>query len=212
MFIGYVLAMALYGIASLQVFLYFYKHRNVSGGMKPMVFALWILDNLHIALTSHAVYKSTVSFHGNPMKATHPIWTIAAQIYITVIIHFLIRGVYSYRIWRLSQGNIILPVVITALSAIVVVMGCTFASKALTLQSWRDTESFSWSIYIAFGTEIAADTITAIAMFILLVRMRTGLKSSDSLVQTMIMYSINTGILTIICVLLILITVVYRPP
>ena len=43
---------------------------------------------------------------------------------------------------------------------------------------------------------LLADSIIALSMSILLVRMRTGLRSSDSLVQTFVMYSINTGLLT----------------
>ena len=41
-----------------------------------------------------------------------------------------------------------------------------------------------------------ADAIIAVCMSILLIRMRTGLRSSDSLVQTFVIYAINTGLLT----------------
>ena len=51
-------------------------------------------------------------------------------------------------------------------------------------------------MYSGYGAEMVADLLIAIVMSVLLVRMRTGLRSSDTLVQTFVMYSINTGILT----------------
>ena len=50
-----------------------------------------------------------------------------------------------------------------------------------------------WSMYSGYGAEMTADSIIAVYMSVLLVRMRTGLRSSDSLVQTFVMYSINTS-------------------
>ena len=57
-------------------------------------------------------------------------------------------------------------------------------------------------MYSGYGAEMLADSTIAVHMSLLLVRMRTGLRSSDTLVQTFVVYSINTGLLTT-CVLLV---------
>ncbi|KAI0786990.1 hypothetical protein C8Q75DRAFT_770284 [Abortiporus biennis] len=206
MFIGYSISMILYGVTCLQVALYFYKHRQQPWGMKVVVLSLWILDNFHVALTTAGMYRNLVSFRGDPLKVIKPLWSLSAQVYVTLVVHFLIRMVYSYRIWRLSHGNIIIPFTVAVLSLIVVGVGATFASLTLGIDNWTESRSFAWAMYSGFGVEVAADLVIAIAMTVLLVRMRTGLKSSDSLVQTLIMYTINTGVLTTIVVILTLIT------
>ncbi|OCH89905.1 hypothetical protein OBBRIDRAFT_793802 [Obba rivulosa] len=64
---------------------------------------------------------------------------------------------------------------------------------------------------MGYCTEMLLDSIIAIAMTRLLFSFRTGFRDTDSILQTFVMYSINTGVLTIIFVLLSLICYVVIP-
>ncbi|TBU46915.1 hypothetical protein BD309DRAFT_556668 [Dichomitus squalens] len=57
-------------------------------------------------------------------------------------------------------------------------------------------ENFSWMVSAALGMVIAADGILTVLLTIVLHRSRTGFKSTDSMINVLIMYTFNTGLLT----------------
>jgi len=51
-------------------------------------------------------------------------------------------------------------------------------------------------LYLAFGGGVVADAIIASALCILLAKSRTGFRQTDSLVNILMVYTVNTGLLT----------------
>ncbi|KAF5327506.1 hypothetical protein D9619_004986 [Psilocybe cf. subviscida] len=54
----------------------------------------------------------------------------------------------------------------------------------------------SWLLYTALGGSVVADVMITVSLCILLGNIRTGFKLTDSLVNTLMLYTINTGLLT----------------
>ncbi|KAM5544677.1 hypothetical protein V8D89_001575 [Ganoderma adspersum] len=71
-------------------------------------------------------------------------------------------------------------------------------STALTVEAFVQPDlvhfqRFSWMFMTALAIMIAADGILTVILTVVLHRSRTGFKSTDSLINVLIMYTINTG-------------------
>ncbi|KDQ24897.1 hypothetical protein PLEOSDRAFT_32935, partial [Pleurotus ostreatus PC15] len=68
-----------------------------------------------------------------------------------------------------------------------------------------------WLLYSALGSAVFADVFIAATLCFFLSTRRTGFKSTDNLVNTMMVYSINTGLLTSVCAMACFITYAIWP-
>ncbi|KAI0676961.1 hypothetical protein C8Q78DRAFT_1073714 [Trametes maxima] len=219
-FLGFAGTCMLYGITSLQTWMYFnydFKDEHPLRGslntrVHTQVLLLWFLDTLHMSFLTASMYQYVVVDFGNIPAMLAPNWTLAAMIIVVLVTNLIVRAIFGMRIWRLSGGHWLMPVfVVNVLSLFVLADGTYFAVKGLSVRVLVEVHHFSWSFYAGLGAEVVADAIVAASQCLLLVRMRTGLHRTDSLIALMMRYSINTGLLTSICAALILVTFTAQP-
>ncbi|KAJ3537617.1 hypothetical protein NM688_g6655 [Phlebia brevispora] len=213
--------------------LYFHKCKNDTLLLRGVVLTLWLLDVLHTILIAHGTYTILVTFHLAPFQAVaKPPWSYSVgsglchgdqqpssadgvrQSYIQTEPwehHYSNNGYIAVVIcpWYVPLGRLMECAHLIEL--ILVATGMVFGTEALHAPSWASIKSFSWSLYSGYSAEMLADAIIAVSLCIILVRMRTGLRSSDTLVQALVMYSVNTGLMTTICVFLSLVTYLTLP-
>ncbi|THH02438.1 hypothetical protein EW026_g421 [Hermanssonia centrifuga] len=196
-FIGNILAAILYGVTSLQTYIY-YRCNQDGKILKGVIFVLWCLDGLHLALITDAVYVYVVTDFGNYTALETVEWGLAVTVLLCVISDFIIRSIFAYRIWRLSsfKFNWILILTMSSFSfvpipaCIVLVVGCVLDHSLIGVSR------FSWAIYTLAAGGFTADIILASALCIMLSKQRTGFKRTDSVVHTLMLYGISTGALT----------------
>jgi len=212
-FIGHFVSAVLFGVTSLQTWLFFrYGHRDTKI-LKGLVFLLWILDALHAALLTWSMYYYLVTNFGNLLAIVKPYWTVAAVIILTNVTNLIVRCVFAHRLWKLSGGAVLVPLIIGALSLYICGEAFYFVAKGLSVPTYFMTRPYSWSLYAAFGSEILADSMITVLQYLYLRRFRTetGFKSTDTVVQILMIYSINTCLVTSICGILCLITYATLP-
>ncbi|KAF4613805.1 hypothetical protein D9613_008050 [Agrocybe pediades] len=77
--------------------------------------------------------------------------------------------------------------------------------QAFTTKAFIDKLEFeqfsriSYLMYIALGSAVVADILIACCLCLFLSRSRTGYKSTDSIVSVLMIYSINSSVLTTVC-------------
>ncbi|CCM02726.1 uncharacterized protein FIBRA_04833 [Fibroporia radiculosa] len=178
--------------------------------MTLQVFVIWILDSLHIALITYSLYYYVVLKFGDPLAILEPSWGIMAMIMVSNVSNSIVRGVFSHRLWKLSRA-MILPLLIGVLSLYIAADGFYFAIRGLQIKSYYDIHHFSWSLYVGFAFEVLTDGMTTVSQCLLLRRLRTGIRCTDSVIAILIVYSINTGLFTSICAILCLATYIVFP-
>ncbi|KAI1798241.1 hypothetical protein LXA43DRAFT_18532 [Ganoderma leucocontextum] len=104
-FIGNILAACLYGLTTLQTYIYFARDNMDSCTLNTLIAILWVLDTLHLVLISHTVYVITVSNFGNILASLKPTWSLLAHVIVTGISDGIVRGIFCHRIWILSDRN-----------------------------------------------------------------------------------------------------------
>ncbi|KIM34900.1 hypothetical protein M413DRAFT_32922 [Hebeloma cylindrosporum] len=216
-YLGTLAAAILYGVTSVQAFLYFHDSRGDGRPLLAMVFFLWIIDTIHLGFTAHGLYFYLITSFGDFRVLLSPTWTILAQVYLTTISTLIARGFFARRVFVLCGRNrvaaIVLSTIITILALCVFGFGCAFASKSFVLKTYEEMNKASFMLYTSFGCAVVADTLIAVSLCTLLVRSRTGFKrygysytpifidlylssSTDSIVTMLMAFTINTGLLT----------------
>ncbi|TFY55126.1 hypothetical protein EVJ58_g8443 [Rhodofomes roseus] len=110
-----------------------------------------------------------------------------------------------------SRKSWILPAFVATLSLYIIVDAFYFAVRGLHINSYLEIHQFSWVLYVGFTFEVIADFVITVAQYLYLRRFRTGIRFTDSVVSVLMLYCVNTGLLTSVCALLCLITYATLP-
>ncbi|KAI0721766.1 hypothetical protein C8Q72DRAFT_77896 [Fomitopsis betulina] len=210
-FLGHFVTAILYGITSLQAFTYFKHYFRDPPLLRVLVLALWILDSVHVAFVTYTMYFYMILNFGKPAIVEQPVWSVWSMIIVSNVSNTIVRGIFGHRLWKLSRGSWLLPMIVAILSTCIICDGVYFASKGLQIDSFLGIAEFSWSLYFGLGFEVVNDFVITFAQYFYLRRFRTGVSTTDSVVSVLMLYCVNTGLLTSICALLCLITYATLP-
>ncbi|KAH9896845.1 hypothetical protein C8Q73DRAFT_687432 [Cubamyces lactineus] len=211
-FVGDILAACLYGLTTLQTLTYFGRCRKDSVVLKSLVILLWALDTLHLILVSHTVYSYTITNFGNVPALLKPTWSVIAQVFVTGVSDGIVRALYCYRIWMFSGRRWLLTTAIVIGTLATCGSSLAYAARGLQQSTFIELEKFSWLLYFSLSWAFLSDFLIAATMCTLLTKRRNGaLRKVDHAIRVLILYSINTGVLTTLCTLMALIAYAVSP-
>ncbi|KAF8165087.1 hypothetical protein B0H34DRAFT_222439 [Crassisporium funariophilum] len=198
-YIGVVCAGMLYGVSCVQTWYYFFKYQQDVWYIKALVSAVWTFDTIHQILISHTVYHYVISNYNNPVVLSDMVWSILLEVLFNGFIGLLVQGFLTLRVWRLSGNNIPLTAVVAAL--VLAGFGCSvvFTAQSLKLQTWAELNQLKGLSMTVNVLAVVADILIAAALFFFLHRSRTGFKKSDTMISRLIMFTVSTGLLTSVC-------------
>ncbi|KAK0221311.1 hypothetical protein IW262DRAFT_1459490 [Armillaria fumosa] len=99
LYIGSIIAAVLFGITNLQVVIYYKKYPNDWWFYRYSVAFLWVLDALHVALSSHALYFYLIDKYGDLVGVLESN-DLSMQLQLDV--NVVIAVVYAIRLWKLG--------------------------------------------------------------------------------------------------------------
>ncbi|KAM5541605.1 hypothetical protein V8D89_004795 [Ganoderma adspersum] len=193
--IGTFIGLIQYGWTAHQTYRYFRMYKEDTWILKSLVAGVLILETFHSILCMHISYFYLTTNYFNPKALQSGVWSIillgvstGAVIFLSQL--FFLRRVYMIgRKWR--------PLV--AFCALLLLAELGFAT-AVTVDTFLHptlhNSSQAWMNSSGVGIAALADTLLTAALIWSLHQSRTGIKSTDSLIDVLIMYSINTGLAT----------------
>ncbi|KAH9895563.1 hypothetical protein C8Q73DRAFT_789360 [Cubamyces lactineus] len=179
--LGTVFGLMLYGLTVHQTYRYGRLYPKDSLWLKALVAGILVMETLHITLCIVAVYYHLVDNYFNPLS--------------------LLEGhcFYAFRVYQIGSHTIYKSLVAVALVCMVCTFGFMIAATVLGFRlSLNDFQHVSWLVSAIFGCTVLADICLAGTLVVFLLRSRTGSRRTDSLIELLIIYSINTGVLTTI--------------
>ncbi|KAH9850069.1 hypothetical protein C2E23DRAFT_931744 [Lenzites betulinus] len=211
MLIGVIVAGVLYGITCSQTYYYFSRYQKDPWFIKLIVVAVWITDTTHQALVSHSIYFYLITAWGDPVALSSLTRTLIAEVFFNFLTGLFVQGFFVARIWTLSGKNLFITIPISILVVASFASGFSFGIMGASLQNFEQIIAFQ-PICVAFNAlTAAADVIIAIVLCVILHTSRTGFSRSDALINKLIAFAVNTGLLTAVCSCLALITFVVLP-
>ncbi|KAF9071853.1 hypothetical protein BDP27DRAFT_461824 [Rhodocollybia butyracea] len=193
--VAYVLAAMLFGMLNIQSFRYFEGFSKDRLTIKLLVGGVWILNVLQMVFIGHSLYHWMISNFGNPAAFNSSIWSFDVGILFTNIIVLAVELFFAFRVLTLSK-NKWLSGIIAILS--VCYWGFELASFVRKFQLGKISLffRFEWIACTGLACAAAADLLIAGSLTFYLRQGRTGVRKTDSVINKLMMYAINTGLLT----------------
>ncbi|PIL34889.1 hypothetical protein GSI_02676 [Ganoderma sinense ZZ0214-1] len=199
--VGLVVGTAVYGITLFQAYIYFHNSGQDSIRMKSFVALLFILDTISLILAVDACYEYVVTDFGNSLLLLNIPLSLALENAFTASIRVLTQCFLAHRVWALSNGNITLVG-----SIIVFALGSLVPSIVMSADIYSDNYIFSLGSIkcriltgVADGLSVLCDVLIVAALSYYLHSKRTGFKRTNSMIDRLIIYAVNRGVLTTIC-------------
>ncbi|KAJ7477107.1 hypothetical protein B0H11DRAFT_1291163 [Mycena galericulata] len=210
-FIGFAVSTALYGVSTLQAYLYFRTYRNDQWILKTMVTALWTFDTLTTIFVAHTLYVFVFAFLNQKIDLDIP-WSFTAEKMLVTIITFIAQFYYAYMIWKFSESKIatgfIVGLAVGAFGLGTYTTVHLFENAALNSIS---TRSFLIISGLVQGLAALNDIVITGALSFYLHSRRSGIPSSEMLIDTLILYAVSRGVLTAIAQIMFLVLNVALP-
>lgn len=209
-FVGVIVAAVLHGVSCAQAW-YYFTHQNDKWLVKTLVSFVMLFDTIHQVLISHTVYTYLVSNYNNQEQLKYLVWSVLVEVLFNGFTAFLVQSFLARRVWQLSGRNIWL----TGLVAFLVLseFGCVLAFAALSLRftTYEQLGTLKELSITVNALGAAGDVVIAFALCVLLHRSRTGFQRSDSMINKLIIFAVNTGVLTSLCAIASLISIAVAP-
>ncbi|KAK7680565.1 hypothetical protein QCA50_016347 [Cerrena zonata] len=147
---------------------------------------------------------------------SHSLFVKGGILLTTPVSDATVRTFFIYRIWILSRKNKLLVYPLTFLALIVFGIGLGkaiflslsrhltarlsisgFGIKGVAYTNFHDFSRLAWLLYFGLGLLFFVDGYVSLSLIILLYFSRRGFSSrTDSIINILILYTINTGLLT----------------
>ncbi|OSD06474.1 hypothetical protein PYCCODRAFT_1474612 [Trametes coccinea BRFM310] len=208
--VGLAVTSSLFGASTAQTVWYCKHYPNDRTFVKLLVAVVWTFTVTHLVLYGATMWIYLVQQKLVAFGQTALPWTSNLQILCNAFIVFTIQSFYVFRVMALSKS-----VALTAVLAVFLLADLALAATLFVKSLMTDTVSDYIKLQafdIALSTVTATtDVLLSATLVTLLVRSRTGSPRSNRLINKLMFYTINTGLMTSFCAVLSLIMVLVSP-
>jgi hypothetical protein len=163
--------------------------------MKMVVLALWTLETIHICLIMAWFYDISVDNFGNKDAFEDLTWTYCVGILFHGLVGTVVQWFFSWRVWKVS-GRWYLAVP----PAFISIFRCSLAFfigiefGRLGEIGFRD--KYMWTFVLAQALNTVTDVWNATALVLYLRSRRSTYKSTNDMINRMMIFSLETGMVT----------------
>ncbi|KAK0433199.1 hypothetical protein EV421DRAFT_1910348 [Armillaria borealis] len=209
LYIGATIAAILFGVTSLEAVIYFTRFPHDWWIHRYSVATLWILDALHVALSTHALYFYLVTHFGDFVTLGAPTWSFRLQLVIKMSIVLWVQVLYAIRLWKLGRHfPKTFPWLVFLGVAAVFGIGIFSLRDVYIAPTFADIDDVKAGIYTVFCVIPASDLVIAISMCYYLHQIRAATSYSNTIAFLLLLmrFILISGLATSACSLLSLIT------
>ncbi|KAF6758129.1 hypothetical protein DFP72DRAFT_213445 [Ephemerocybe angulata] len=199
----------LYGLTVHQTYRYYRQYTIDRASLKLLVLALWVFDTLQTVLSMHTSYSFLVNHFGEPETLLYSNWSFRLSILVVAGPPFLSNAFYVSRLWIIGMRNYIFLALMGALMLTRITFQLILSAMAWKYPLISDFRRYFWMVRAYCGASLVADIILAVFFCWTLHKRRTGYARTDSKIDLLMIYSINTGSLTSLVCLLSLMSLVF---
>jgi len=204
--IGYILNWGLFGVLSMQVYVYYLAFPKDRAAYKALVYGAFLLEATQTFLFTSSAFRTFATGFGNPavLDQVDILW-FSVPI-MSGLVAFIAQGFYAYRITVLAQTKYIAGLIMLLSS---LQLGGSIANgvdtkRAVLFSHFLKRDSFI-TAGIWEGGSAACNIVIAVCMTYYLQHHDTGVKKNPILLTKIIRMTIETGALTAIVALVTLI-------
>ncbi|KAI9057309.1 hypothetical protein FKP32DRAFT_1374957 [Trametes sanguinea] len=189
----------LFGILTAQTVYYFRRYPEDRYFLKSLVTSVWALDAIQQVFFMATIWgwiieRKAADIDGHPLMMSANI-----QLIVNAVLVCIVQLFYASRVYTLSRNSMVLISLCGILIFATLALSITLCVKSITIHSLGD-------LYTVAGVGIALNSVSAVTDFLLsgslcylLVRSRTGSAGTSRLINRLLLFCLNTGLLTTVC-------------
>lgn len=165
--------------------------------LKISVGLMLLLDSFHSILIMHTCYHYLVSSYFNILELTFAVWSIRISVAFTGLIATLGHAFFSRRIHQFSKNRYI-AVFVMLVSVCRTMLSIATTAISFTTPTFLQFEKYSFLICIGLGLNMLSDICVTVSLCWFLRKSKTGFPKTDSIIDNLLLYMINAGVLTVV--------------
>ncbi|KAK0504507.1 hypothetical protein EDD18DRAFT_1306038 [Armillaria luteobubalina] len=208
-------SISLYGVSvsCIQVW-YYFTHQHDQWPLKSIVAAVILFDTVHQALICHTVYTYLITHYGNAVELQQIVWSIFVEVFFNGFMAFLVQRLIS------CNGKIIVTAIVVLLVVAEFGEGCVnvmlltvlkICSSMINIHTFVELATMKYLSISVNALAAAGDALITSTLCLLLHHSRTGFQKSDTMINQLILFAVNTGLLTSLCAIASLISILTAP-
>ncbi|TFK88745.1 hypothetical protein K466DRAFT_652493 [Polyporus arcularius HHB13444] len=195
--VGACLALILYGQVSQGAYQYFRRYPKDGYDLKAIIAGLIIFHTIHTVCVTHVCYASLVGASSHSGEALYSFvfslgsfWVVGPSSGITLIIAHCF---FARRVYKLGRQPVAFSILMAALSVLLIGMTTFYVIEVIDGNGlWLS----KIEIIVVLGLSLLANIALTWRLVLHLRNSRTGFNSTDTLINRLIHFSVNTGLLT----------------
>ncbi|KAF7290105.1 hypothetical protein HMN09_01315700 [Mycena chlorophos] len=198
--VGTLVSYVLFGITTVQVYLYYGRFPDDRLDLKGLVAFVWLVELAHLVSIGDATYTYAVTNYGNPLSLLGKIpVSLALSVVLSGLITTLVQGFFAYRIWTLASNKFVRLIPIALWISGIAYFMASFAGTVLAIESTNIPtfiDQYGWLLLAPWIMNLINDNSITISLVVLLLMSRTGFSKTTALVDQLIKWTIETGMIT----------------
>ncbi|KAF5381811.1 hypothetical protein D9615_005582 [Tricholomella constricta] len=195
--IGFTLATFLFGVESVQVYMYFRDFATDPRPLKLLVTVIWMLECAHELCGAHSIFWLLIQNFGNPnlLHIAVP-RSFQLTILLSSTVAVSVQSFFCYRLWKTTGKTIICSIleflVVSRFTVTAVIGVSAFSMKSLATY----IVEFKELITAAWVGGAGIDVLMAMSLCYDLHKRRSGFARTSRLIDRIIIWCVATGLLT----------------
>jgi len=198
-YIGAMVALVLYGITTLQTYLYYNYYPNDDWGLKSLVAILWIAETLQITFVNRFMYIYLINHFGDPLALLKGHWTLYISILCNLFIATLVQTFFATRIHALAK-KLWLTGIIGFLILAHIAFGIETVVRSFQLEFFTELPKIEFNSALPFAiSAVVPDVLISASLCYFLKSGKdniTGIRSTEIMINLLMKYAINRTLLT----------------
>ncbi|ESK91204.1 hypothetical protein Moror_2924 [Moniliophthora roreri MCA 2997] len=194
--LGYLLNYGLFGVLSVQTYLYYTAFPRDKQGFQTLVYVIYLIEAAQTVMITHDAFKNFAYGFGtvDSLNQINIIWFDVCI--LDGLVAFLVQCYFSYRIYLLSRFKVLVALILfTAFAQFAGAIATGVIAEEVGVFSRLRAACFIPACFWLGGSALC-DIIIALSMTYVLSRMNGGFQETRDLVKRIIRLTMETGSLT----------------
>ncbi|KAJ7747826.1 hypothetical protein B0H16DRAFT_917876 [Mycena metata] len=211
MLLGVIVSAVLYGISLLQCLFYFTRYDRDPFYLKALVACTVFLDTMHLTFVVHTVYHYLITNYYKTDALQVMVWSVSLEALPTGLTAGLVQSFYAHRVWRMSHHNVVLTGLILVLVLATSACGTAWVVLALRAGTYEKLLAISPLTISINALSSGADVLITVTLCFMLYNTQPASLETETMVNRLILFTINTGLLTSLCAVASLVSLIISP-
>lgn len=190
--LGLIFSSMLYGVMLTQTYKYYQRFPRDRFLIKLLVFSVWLLNTVSMFFVGQASWYYLVT--NGPRNIST--WSLNVELALSVAISGISETFLAFRVYKLSGRKHWLIILLLSLALMHFASGQVGAIELLLLDSSARFDGVMVPSVLRLSSAAICDTAIAASLTYFLDKKRTGFKRNDEIINYLIIFSINSGLVT----------------